>query len=883
MHRIASSRRNRVSWAGRVITEALERRQLLTAEVVEALPPVLSTSSTTPIDLSDFLDDSAGTGAFMIATFTFYSNSTLFGKTHESTVQVALTNNATPNTVANFLSYIDSGAYDNTFLHRSANLNTNAGGSPTAPATIVQGGGYVLNYSDPLRPTPVHINTNAPINDEYSSEILTEVAGTLAMAKTSFANSATSEFFFNSSDNTELDTPTTDSNGTATSYTVFGQIVGDGLNVIDQIAALPTVDINSTLSTVPVVGLSTTQAADNKTLIRPNNLVFVKSIAAQPAVTYSVTSSDPSLVRTSLSGSDLSFNYGGQGGTAVITVTATSYDGTTAQSSFTVTVPTSGETGGPVVSNSTPPAVSENTSAVLFPLANDTDGAASLNPATVTIVTQPTNGTATVDSSNGTITYVPNSGYTGPDSLSYTVADTAAAPTTSSAATITLDVVAAPVTVTIGTKTVRSLSYTQPDGTKVSLNVSGGTAVVTFAGSDVTTTTSRGVVTATGSGATISDISITNNKGQDASLNINAIGGTASIGGISDSGAMQNIIAPRASLAGNLTVGGLSLLELASTDHTVVNLGAGTGTVTLNISSAVDTSVESSGRINLIRSTSWTSDDSGYYVIAGASLGSLMVSGAFEENLLLSGPGMNLQNAQIGGQLGASNSIAWTLSGDAGTIRSASAASTWSLTATGTVASIHLGGNVSSAISASGIGSLSVVGNLTGATIQTTGTFVAGQTQFGQLIVGGQISGSTVESVGNIGSVSAAELTGSEIYAGVTSAVEQAAEFPGSLSDFSQEAQIGSVLLKSKTAAFTNSKIAGEKIGDMQLGEIVTSNGGNPQGLAAQTIRSVTAKLDSGGELKMGPAQFSSATTIAAYVAKKKLSLADFELNLIRS
>ena len=76
----------------------------------------------------------------------------------------------------------------------------------------------------------------------------------------------------------------------------------------------------------------------------------------------------------------------------------------------------------------------------------------------VSIPTQPTHGSATLDTSTGLVTYTPVAGYTGSDSFTYTVTDTAG--TVSPVATVNLTVVAPPVTVTIGTGTSKSLTLT---------------------------------------------------------------------------------------------------------------------------------------------------------------------------------------------------------------------------------------------------------------------------------------------------------------------------------------------------------------------------------------------------------------------------------------
>jgi cyclophilin family peptidyl-prolyl cis-trans isomerase len=130
-------------------------------------------------------------------------------------IDVALFQDVAPNTVANFLRYVNRGAYDNSFIHRSP------------PGFVVQGGGYRFINSQ-----VVAIPQDPPVANEFH---VSNKRGTLAMAKTgSDPNSATNQWFFNESDsNAFLDTQ----NG---GFTVFGAIVsGSGLAAMDAIAAVP--------------------------------------------------------------------------------------------------------------------------------------------------------------------------------------------------------------------------------------------------------------------------------------------------------------------------------------------------------------------------------------------------------------------------------------------------------------------------------------------------------------------------------------------------------------------------------------------------------------------------------------------------------------------
>jgi peptidyl-prolyl cis-trans isomerase A (cyclophilin A) len=128
-----------------------------------------------------------------------------------------------PVTVANFLDYVEAGEYDNTLVHYSY------------PGGLFQGGGY---YGDPFN-FGVPIRTKPPIVLE--SSLRSNLRGTVAMARnTGFPDSASSQWFINIGDNSDLD-DTWDGG-----YTVFAEIVL-GLEVADLIGNLPIGDFSALL------------------------------------------------------------------------------------------------------------------------------------------------------------------------------------------------------------------------------------------------------------------------------------------------------------------------------------------------------------------------------------------------------------------------------------------------------------------------------------------------------------------------------------------------------------------------------------------------------------------------------------------------------------
>jgi len=165
-----------------------------------------------------------------------------------------LLSSAAPATVANFLAYVDSGAYRNLFVHRSA---TNF---------VVQTGGWTV---PPLKSVP----TFAPISNEFG---LPNIRGTVAMAKAeSNPNSATSQWFVSLADNSaNLD----QQNG---GFTVFARVLGGGMSNVDRIAALPVYDIRGKLgadfSSVPLKDYRTNAANLDLT-----NIVTIRNVASLP-------------------------------------------------------------------------------------------------------------------------------------------------------------------------------------------------------------------------------------------------------------------------------------------------------------------------------------------------------------------------------------------------------------------------------------------------------------------------------------------------------------------------------------------------------------------------------------------------------------------------
>jgi len=134
--------------------------------------------------------------------------------TSDGDITVVLYPDKAPKTVANFLQYVASKQYNGTVFHR------------VIPGFMIQGGGFDTQYAQKA--------TRPPITLEARNG-LSNVTGTIAMARTSDPDSATAQFFINTHDNTNLDYPNPDGNG----YAVFGKVTA-GMDVVRKIEASAT-------------------------------------------------------------------------------------------------------------------------------------------------------------------------------------------------------------------------------------------------------------------------------------------------------------------------------------------------------------------------------------------------------------------------------------------------------------------------------------------------------------------------------------------------------------------------------------------------------------------------------------------------------------------
>jgi peptidyl-prolyl cis-trans isomerase B (cyclophilin B) len=122
-----------------------------------------------------------------------------------------------PETVQNFLAYVDAGYYNNTVFHR------------VIPNFMIQGGGFTADMQKK--------KTRAPIRNEADNGLPNQ-RGTIAMARTPDPHSASAQFFINTKDNDFLNHNGKTAQGWG--YAVFGHVV-EGMQVVDDISKVRTV------------------------------------------------------------------------------------------------------------------------------------------------------------------------------------------------------------------------------------------------------------------------------------------------------------------------------------------------------------------------------------------------------------------------------------------------------------------------------------------------------------------------------------------------------------------------------------------------------------------------------------------------------------------
>jgi len=152
--------------------------------------------------------------SFALSTSAAYAGPKVALETNKGQIVIELDDKAAPVTTQNFLKYVNDGFYSGVIFHR------------VIPGFMIQSGGF--------EPGMKQKTTREPIKNEAKNG-LSNVTGSIAMARTSDPHSASAQFFINLVDNSKLDYPSFDGWG----YAVFGKVV-EGMDVVKAIGAAPT-------------------------------------------------------------------------------------------------------------------------------------------------------------------------------------------------------------------------------------------------------------------------------------------------------------------------------------------------------------------------------------------------------------------------------------------------------------------------------------------------------------------------------------------------------------------------------------------------------------------------------------------------------------------
>ena len=416
--------------------------------------------------------------------------------------------------------------------------------------------------------------------------------------------------------------------------------------------------------------------------------------------------------------------------------------------------------------------------------------------------------------------------------------------------------------VTLGTGSPsQALVFTDADGTVARVRVSGGTATITFDGNPVGQSTSGRLTTVTGTGVTMTNMVL---SGASPSVAVRASGGgdgSVTLGGLSAAGPVRGIAAPGVVLTGPATLSnGIGRLTLGGARDTTLTINRSGQALlqdaSVSILSVTDAAITSQQPMRQLRVGSWgLGNENQSNTVTTTRINVLQCAGDFNAGLALSGNGQVVGQPVLGNAkvVGALASGAWDVAGKTGRVAAGSVGSGWNGTF-GDLSSFSTPGDFAGSISANTINSLGA-GSLTNAGIDVTRAFATGATALNRLNVRGAIAGTRVRSGADIGSVSAASITGSSVFAGVANGGGggggAARSLPADASAFVSPATIKGVAIRTRgTPSFVGSNIAASTLGRINGGTIQVDNGGAPYGLAAQTILSLSGQRNDTGETR---------------------------------
>ncbi len=825
------------------LMESVESRRLFAVVAAIPLGDVNTTSgaASTRIDLSKAFTSTTVTGTVVRFPVAFGGLS--------ANIDLGLFDKQTPKTVENFLKYVNSGSFNTTFAHR------------LVKDFVLQMGGYTY-------PSGSHIKQFSPVVNEFSTsphdaQGKVNTVGTVAMAKTGGdPDSATSEFFVNLGDNSaNLDSQ----NG---GFTTFGRVLGKGLDVVNQIAALPTTKLSAPFDEIPLANY------DGMSNIAQQNVVYFDNVSVVKPVSFQVTSSDNTLVTPLIDSKGvLSLTYADTlTGTSQITVKATDLDGATTTSTFNVSI---GDGANLAVFYNGQRLNPNDVGAINF-------GVLQLGQsATQKLLLQNTgNKTLTLGSAQATngfsvVGNLPSSLPSGEQAnitvgINTTVGGIQngqlSIPVNTPSGVLALSVTAeVRLLVTLGSKTAKSIVFKEASGgTTATLSITGsGTATVEFTGNKISQKSSGGVTTISGA----SGVGAITLKGTNAKSIFNLTGkggdGIVTVTQITSSDAsgsadikLGQINAPAAQVTSGLTLGdtaaggtSLSKLVLGGLVNADVFIGSSSSTkekVSLSLGKVANSTINSRIPVTTLAASKWVDTDT-VNAVAAPSIDALTIGSDFGSSINLDAKG-NLGPVAIKGSIAGGT---WSVPGKTKSIAAKAISTKFQATLTGAVGSITTTGDLGGEFRTGSVGTITVGGKVSDWKL----TSAAGS--LGTLAIKGTMTGSVVDMGSSIGDVTAVSMTTSQIYSGVQS--RGGAVLPTNRAQFVSATKSGPVskirsitlLGPKKGFAFSNSAISAAAIGTLTLGRVETAPaGGGSNGIAASAISSLSLTTDAPQAIK---------------------------------
>jgi hypothetical protein len=373
-----------------------------------------------------------------------------------------------------------------------------------------------------------------------------------------------------------------------------------------------------------------------------------------------------------------------------------------------------------------------------------------------------------------------------------------------------------PLTIIVGAGAAKSVQFTDANGTQAQVMLNGpGMAGVVFDGTGLTQSANSRGVIVNGTDVSLTSITVNGSTGASTLQIITKGKHTLAAGDILVGGGLNGLLAPGVVVSGNITTG--------NGVHQLQLNGASGGSINIG-----------SGRVSsLIVKVGSVSDENLNSAIPITSLTASQWVNTVGEGLSIVTPQINTM------------SVAHDFTADV---------------TTGSMKSINIRGSLSNS------------------TINLTTPLTQG-TNLNSLSVGGAISGTTINSGNSLGSINAAQMLNSAIYAGLVA--NPSAPLPTLSADFRNTSQIKSInLRKGASASFANSDIAAYFIGTANLGGVNQSNGGTPFGLAAHQINSV-AIIDQASGKTVRVSKPATSTTFQNALTAKGIAPGDFEVRIV--